>query len=117
VLVVEDEEPVRGLVVAVLRDLGYQYLEAADAAAALLWLQSEQPIDLMVSDIGLPGMDGRQLAEAARRHRPALKVLFVTGYAEDMALRGGALAAGMEMMTKPFSLDALGARISKLIER
>ena len=85
VLIVEDEAVVRLLIVEALNDLGYQALETADSAAALRILQSSQRVDLLVSDIGLPGLNGRQLADAARVKRPRLKVLFVTGYAEDAA--------------------------------
>ena len=85
VLIVEDEAVVRLLVVEALNDLGYKALETADSSAALRILQSPQRVDLLVSDIGLPGLNGRQLADAARVTRPGLKVLFVTGYAEDAA--------------------------------
>ncbi len=117
VLVVEDDAAVRLLMTEVLTELGYRYMEAADARAALPTLESALPIDLLVTDVGLPVMNGRQLAEIARQHRPSLKVLFVTGYAENAALRGDFLAPGMEMMTKPFALDALGAKIRGMIER
>jgi PAS domain S-box-containing protein len=116
VLVVEDDATVRLLVTEVLNELGYRYLEAADARTAIPILESGQKIDLLVTDVGLPHMNGRQLAEIARQHRPTLKVLFVTGYAESAAVRGGFLAPGMEMMTKPFALHALGAKIRALIE-
>ena len=78
--------------------------------------KSAQPIDLLVTDVGLPNMDGRQLAEIARRRRPDLKVLFVSGYAKDAAVRGDFLAPGMKMMSKPFALTAFGAKIRELIE-
>jgi PAS domain S-box-containing protein len=116
VLVVEDDATVRLLVTEVLDELGYRYLEAADARTAIPILESAREIDLLVTDVGLPHMNGRQLAEIARQHRPELKVLFVTGYAENAAVRGGFLAPGMEMMTKPFALHALGAKIRALIE-
>jgi len=116
VLVVEDDVTVRLLVTEVLDELGYRYLEAEDARTALPLLQSAHPIHLMVSDVGLPHVSGRQLAEMARDLRPELKILFITGYAEKAALRSGFLAPGMEMMTKPFDMDALGAKIRQLIE-
>jgi DNA-binding response OmpR family regulator len=78
-------------------------------------LQSPERIDLLVSDIGLPGLNGRQLAEAARAQRPDLKVLFITGYAENAAMANGFLEPGMEMVTKPFAVDALAARIRDMI--
>ena len=81
VLVVEDEPLVRLLIVDVLDELGYKALEAADGPAGLRILQSPQRIDLLITDIGLPGLNGRQVADAARVSRPDLKVLFMTGYA------------------------------------
>jgi len=117
VLVVEDDATVRLLVTEVLGELGYRFLEAPDARTAIPLLASAETIDLLVTDVGLPVMNGRQLAEIARQHRPDLKVLFVTGYAENAALRGDFLAPGMEMLTKPFALDALGAKIREMIER
>jgi CheY-like chemotaxis protein len=115
VLVIEDETSVRELVVDVLNDLGYRALEAGDGPAGLQILQSLDRVDLLVTDVGLPGMNGRQVAEAAREQRPDLKVLFITGYAENAAMANGFLAPGMEMVTKPFAIDALAARIRDMI--
>jgi PAS domain S-box-containing protein len=115
VLVIEDELAVRELVLDVLSDLGYHALEAVDGPSGLKVLQSGARIDLLVTDVGLPGMNGRQVAEAARQHRPDLKVLFITGYAENAAITNGFLVPGMEMMTKPFAVDALAARIRDMI--
>src|SRR2546423_13095440 len=115
VLVIEDEASVRELVVEVLQDLGYRALEAGDGPSGLKILQSSERIDLLVSDIGLPGMNGRQIAEAARERRPDLKILFITGYAENAAMADGFLESGMEMVTKPFAVDALAARIRDMI--
>ena len=116
VLVVEDETTVRDLVVEVLDDLGYRALEAADGPAGLKVLESNARIDLLVTDVGLPGMNGRQLADAARERRPDLRVLFMTGYAENAAIAGGFLEPGMEMITKPFAIDALATRLRDMIE-
>lgn len=116
VLVVEDEAAVRMLVVEVLLELGYSVLEACDAASALPYLQSEQRIDLLVSDFGLPGLNGKQLVDIARQRRAQLKVLFITGYAPDATVRGDFLGPGMDMLAKPFSIDVLGQRIRQLIE-
>jgi len=114
VLVVDDEPTVRMLVGEVLRDLGYTAIEAADGASALRVLQSQARVDLLVTDIGLPGgIGGRQLADTARASRPALRVLFITGYAENTAL--GALQPGMQVMTKPFAMDALASRIRDML--
>jgi CheY-like chemotaxis protein len=104
------------LVAEVLQELGYAALEAADGAAGLALLQSPARVDLLVSDVGLPGgMNGRQLADAARLLRPGLRVLFITGYAEAAVLGEGQLEPGMHVMTKPFAIDALADRIRELI--
>ncbi len=116
ILVVEDELSVREVVVSVLSDLGYSYVEAGDARSALARLEGDQHFDLMISDVGLPGMNGRQLAEIARSKRPGLKVLFVTGYAEQAAVRNGLLSDGMQMITKPFLIDELANRIRAMLQ-
>ena len=116
VLVVDDEPTVRMLVTEVLADLGYTAIEAADGAAGLRVLQSDTRIDLLVTDVGLPGgMNGRQVADAARVARPGLKVLFITGYAENAVLSHGHLDPGMHVLTKPFAMEALASRIRTLI--
>ncbi|RZL61262.1 MAG: response regulator [Variovorax sp.] len=114
-LVVEDEPVVRALVVDLLQGLGYRTLEAADGAAALRILQSPQRIDLLVSDVGLPQMNGRQVYDAARVTRPDLKVLFMTGYAENATLANGFLQPGMEMITKPFAMEKLASKVLKML--
>jgi PAS domain S-box-containing protein len=116
VLVVEDESVVRGLIVEVLTDLGYRAIEAADGNEGLDILQSSRRIDLLITDVGLPGLNGRQLADAARARRPDLKVLFMTGYAENAALATGFLEPGMSMITKPFAMEALATRIRDIIK-
>jgi PAS domain S-box-containing protein len=116
VLVVDDEPTVRMLVSEVLADLGYTAIEAEDGAAGLKVLNSTARIDLLVTDVGLPGgLNGRQVADAARVSRPNLKVLFITGYAENAVLSHGHLDPGMHVMTKPFAMAALAARIRELI--
>jgi len=116
VLVVDDEPTVRMLVTDVLGDLGYTAIEAADGASGLKVLQSEARIDLLVTDVGLPGgLNGRQMADAARVSRPGLKVLFITGFAENALLASGDLDPGMSVLTKPFAVDTLAARIRALI--
>lgn len=114
VLVVEDDAAVRMIVLDELAELGYQTLEAIDGPTALPILQSSRKIDLLLTDVGLPGMNGRQIAEIARQHRPQLRVLFMTGYAEKAASREKFLAPGMEIITKPFTMDALAARIGRI---
>jgi PAS domain S-box-containing protein len=116
VLIVDDEPTVRMLVTEVLADLGYAAIEAADGASGLKVLQSNVRIDLLVTDVGLPGgMNGRQMADAGRGTRPDLKVLFITGYAENAAVGNGHLAPGMHVLTKPFAMHALASRIKTII--
>ena len=116
VLVVDDEPTVRMLVTEILDDLGYHSLEASDGATGLRILQSNVEIDLLITDVGLPGgMNGRQMADAARVARPDLKVLFITGYAENAVLSHGHLDPGMHVITKPFAMDALASRIKALL--
>jgi CheY-like chemotaxis protein len=116
VLVVDDEPTIRMLITEVLEEFGYAAIEAADAASGLGVLRTNARVDLLVSDVGLPGgMNGRQLADAARTHRPDLKVLFITGYAENAVLDQNTLDPGMHVMTKPFSMEALANRIRDLI--
>jgi PAS domain S-box-containing protein len=118
VLVVDDEPIIRMLIRDVLIENGYVALEAADGPAALRLLQSKVRIDLLITDVGLPGgMNGRQVADAARVFRPALKVLFITGYAENALVGNGHLAPGMEVLTKPFVVATLGNRIREILER
>jgi len=116
VLIVDDEPTVRMLVTDVLEELGYTAIEASDSMAGLKILRSDVRIDLLISDVGLPGgMNGRQMAEAARQGRPGLKVLFITGYAENSVIGNGHLDPGMEVLTKPFAVDTLAARIREMV--
>ena len=115
VLVVEDQTVVRELIVEELTELGYAVLSAADGSEGLQLIRSMERIDLLVTDMGLPGMGGQELADAARSLRPGLRVLFVTGYAENAALASGFLEPGMAMITKPFAMSALAQRIRTLI--
>ncbi len=116
VLIVEDDAAVRVLVSEVLSELGYTFFEASTGAEAVPILESGQRIDLLISDVGLPGMNGRQLAEIGRQLRPGLKVLFITGYAEHAAVRAGFLDDGMQMITKPFAFDNLTSKVREMIE-
>jgi signal transduction histidine kinase len=115
VLIVEDDPAVRVLVSTVLSELGYTFVEACDGDSAVPILDSTQRIDLLISDVGLPGMNGRQLAEIGRQLRPDLRVLFITGYAEHAAVRGGFLDPGMQMITKPFTFDLLTAKVREML--
>lgn len=114
VLVVEDDPAVRLLVIDVLEMLGYQALEAADGNAAIRLLESTEAVDMLVTDVGLPGMNGRQLADVARQQRPGLPVLFMTGYAKQAA-SADFLEPGMDMISKPFNLDALAKRVRDML--
>jgi PAS domain S-box-containing protein len=115
VLVVEDEPVVRGVILEMLGEQGYRTLEAVDGPAGLRLLRSDARIDLLVTDVGLPGMNGRQLADQAREMRSGLKVLFITGYAESVAIADGFLQPGMEMITKPFDLGNLSRRVRTMV--
>lgn len=116
VLVVDDEPTVRMIVMEVLEGLGYAAIEAVDGNSGLRILQSDARIDLLVTDVGLPGgMNGRQLADAARLSRPDLSVLFITGYAENAVIGNGPLEPGMHVLTKPFAMETLASRIKDLI--
>jgi DNA-binding response OmpR family regulator len=114
VLVVEDEALVRMLVVQTLEDAGFAVSEAAEAGAAMDVLRADDGIRLIVTDVGLPGLNGRQLADEARAHRPDMKVLFMTGYA-DTSLIEKVLPSGFGLIHKPFDLDDLAARAQALI--
>jgi hypothetical protein len=118
VMIVDDEPTIRMLVAEVLEDQGYIPIEAGEGASALKVLESDARIDLLVTDVGLPGgMNGRQLADAARIIRPDLKVLFITGYAENAIIGNGHLDPGMWVLTKPFTMEAFASRIYEMIER
>jgi PAS domain S-box-containing protein len=117
VLVIDDEESIRMLIIDVLEEAGYRVLEAGDGPAGLKILQSETRVDLLITDVGLPGgFNGRQVADAARQTRPDLKVLFVTGYAENAVVGNGHLDPGMQVITKPFQMTALALRVREIIE-
>ncbi|RYX89646.1 MAG: hybrid sensor histidine kinase/response regulator [Comamonadaceae bacterium] len=117
VLVIDDESTIRMVISEVLEDAGYRVLEAGDGPTGLATLQSGLRIDLLITDVGLSGgMNGRQVADAARVARPELKILFITGYAENAAVGNGYLESGMEVLTKPFELSALANKVSDMLE-
>jgi len=117
VLVIDDEPTVRMLVGEVLADAGFSAVEAADGPSGLKILQSNARVDLLITDVGLPGgMNGRQVADAARALRPGLPILFITGYAENAAIGSGRLEPGMSIVTKPFEIEALARKIREAME-
>jgi PAS domain S-box-containing protein len=118
VLVVDDEATIRHLIDEVLDEQGYTVIGAGDGAAGIKVLQSGARIDLLITDVGLPnGMNGRQVADAARALRPGLKVLFITGYAENAAVGNGHLEPGMELLTKPFTIEALSLKVAEILRQ
>jgi CheY-like chemotaxis protein len=117
VLVVEDDEHVRALTVAMVRELGYTVLEADSGIAALRELDAHPEITLLFTDIVMPEMNGRRLADEAVQRRPALKVLFTTGFTRNAVIHNGALDADVHFITKPFTLEALSAKLKDVMER
>jgi signal transduction histidine kinase/CheY-like chemotaxis protein len=116
ILIVDDEPTVRMLIADALGELGYACAEAVDGPSGLSILQSSNRIDLLITDVGLPGgLNGRQVADAARALRPDLKVLFITGYAENAVLNHGHIERGMEVLTKPFAVDDLTMRVDRML--
>jgi PAS domain S-box-containing protein len=117
VLVIDDEPTIRMLIAEVLAEAGYAVIEAPDGPAGLRVLESNAKIDLLITDVGLPGgLNGRQVADAARVSRPDLKVLFITGYAENAVIGRSRLEKGMYVLTKPFQMEILAERIREIIE-
>jgi CheY-like chemotaxis protein len=118
VLVAEDESSVRLVLVEELRDSGYRVIESGDGPSALRILQSNVRVDLLITDVGLPGgLNGRQVADAARVSRPALKIIFITGFAESASIANGHLERGMAVMTKPFVMSALIRKAQEVLGR
>jgi CheY-like chemotaxis protein len=117
ILVVEDDDDVRAYSKEVLRELGYSVLDASSATAALRMLDQHPQIDLLFTDVGLPGgMNGRQLADEARKRRPDLKILFTTGYARNAIVHEGRLDPGVQLVTKPFTYAAVGAKLRDILD-
>jgi len=117
ILVVEDNEDVRACSVGMLRELGYRVVEAPDGPAALEKLDDEPHISLLFTDVGLPGMNGRELADAVVRRRPDIPVVFTSGYEHDTIVHRGRLDPGVELLSKPFSYRDLGARIRFVLDK
>ena len=117
ILVVEDDEDVRGFAIELLTELGYRVLGAADARSALAGLEKEPGVDLLFTDVVLPdGVNGRQLANEVSRIRPEIKVLFTTGYARNAIVHHGRLDPGVELIVKPYTQPDLARRIRKVLD-
>jgi CheY-like chemotaxis protein len=114
-LVVEDQEEVRSQIVSTLAEMGCKAIEAGDGIAGLKIIESDEPLDLLISDVGLPGLGGLQLAEAARAARPDLPILLITGYA-GKAAETLQLAPNTELLRKPFTLDQLADRVQAMLK-
>jgi CheY-like chemotaxis protein len=118
ILVVEDDDDVREYSVSTLRDLGYRVIEAHDGPSALRLLERQFSVDLLFTDVILPGgLTGAQLAAEARKHRPELTVLFTTGYARNAIVHQGRLDKGVELLTKPYTIADLAARVRDMLDR
>ena len=116
VLVVEDDGEVRAYSVESLKSLGYQVLEAKDSASALAVVETAAKIDLLFTDVGLPGRNGRQLADELARTHPHIPVLFVSGYTRDAIVQNGMLEPGVHLLNKPFTVDELAGKVREVIE-
>jgi hypothetical protein len=116
VLVVEDEEEVRELTLSMLAELGYAVLEADNAENALALLDRNRHVDVLMTDVVMPGMNGRKLADEAQRRKPGLKVLFATGYTRNAIIHNGILDEGVELIMKPYTLEALGEKVAKVLK-
>jgi PAS domain S-box-containing protein len=118
ILVVEDHEDLRAFSTGILRDLGYRVLEAGNGRSALEVLQAAHDVDLLFTDVVLPdGMDGRRLADEARRRRPGIRILFTTGYTRNAIVHNGRLDPGVNLITKPFSFEGLAAKVREVLDR
>jgi CheY-like chemotaxis protein len=116
ILVVEDNEDVRAYSAMILKELGYEVIEVADADAALAVLETDQRVDLLFTDVVLPGKTGRVLADLAWKFRPKLKVLFTTGYSRNAIVHHGRLDAGVNLISKPFTFEQLALRVRDIID-
>ena len=115
ILLVEDDEGVRETTLDALRELGHHVVAASGGEAGLVHLRSEAAFDLLITDVVMPGMDGRELARRARLNRPGLRVLFITGYAPDTVFENGMVAAGDNLLVKPFSFSQLADKIDSVV--
>jgi DNA-binding NtrC family response regulator len=116
-LVVEDDGDVREYVVTALTRLGYRVLEAGEASAALSIIERHPEVILLLTDVGLPGLNGRQLAEEVSRRCPEIKVLFISGYARHAMVHNGVLDNGVEILSKPFTVNGLGRKVTQILQQ
>jgi len=116
ILVVEDDDGVRQYVAESLRDLNYQVLEARDSASALKLLDADKPFDLLLTDVILPGKNGRELATEVERRRPGVKIIFMTGYSRNAIVHQGRLDSGTELISKPLTEAVLARRIRQVLD-
>jgi CheY-like chemotaxis protein len=117
ILLVEDDEEVRTFIAESLRRLGHRVLAVGDGAEALAVVTSAEPIDLLLTDVGLPGMSGREVADRALALRPSLKVLFTSGYTRNAIVHGGRLDPGVLLLPKPFTTDFLAQKVAEALSR
>jgi CheY-like chemotaxis protein len=117
ILVVDDDDYVRRSAARALRARGYQVIEAGSGALALEQLESGTRVDLLLTDVVMPGMDGRQLAEAARARFPGLRVLYTSGYTDDSVVRHGVMHGEVELIEKPFRIDALAKKVRQVLDQ
>jgi len=117
VLLVDDDEHVRRVAARALRTRGYTVIEASDGGAALAVLESRERVDLLLTDVVMPGMDGRQLAELACTKQPQLKVLYTSGYTDDAVVRHGVMQGAVDLIEKPFRIDSLARRVRQSLDR
>jgi CheY-like chemotaxis protein len=116
VLVVEDDSNVREYSAELLRELGYRVVEAEDGPSALRQIERLGAVDMLFTDIGLPGMNGRELAEEARRRRPKIRVLYTTGYARNAVVHHGRLDPGVHLIAKPFTYAELASKVRQVLD-
>ena len=118
ILVAEDDDALRGIVTRVFWDQGFRTLEARHGGEALHLAELAAPyLDLVVTDVIMPGTNGRKLAEMARESRPDLKVLFTTGFTRNAVVHNGVLDHGVDFIAKPFTIDQLAAKIREVLDR